>query len=104
MAKCIDRLVVMLRAGVAEGAFEIEDPEYMASILWTQILGAMHLARSRVGVALAGPGIPRLFAIEPERVIRTCVASALATVRDGRSRRPEERDRLGPPAAPRRCA
>ncbi len=83
MARCIDRLVVMLRAGVAEGAFDIENPEYMASILWTQILGAMHLARSRVGVALASPGVPRLFAIEPELVMRTCVTSALATVRDG---------------------
>jgi hypothetical protein len=80
MATCIDRLVGVLRAGVADGAFALEDPEYMASILWTQILGAMHLARSRVGVTLASPGVPRLIAIEPERVIATCVASALATV------------------------
>ena len=40
----------------------------------------MHLARIRVGVRSAAPGIPELFAVEPERVVETCVASALATV------------------------
>lgn len=81
MAACIDRLVSVLKAGAAEGVFDVQDPEYMASILWTQFLGAMHLARSRVGVSLAAPGVPSLFAIAPERVAETCVASALATVR-----------------------
>ena len=51
----------------------------MASVLWTQVLGAMHLARSRVGLRLAAPGIPELFAVAPEQVVETCVASALAT-------------------------
>ncbi len=80
MALCIDHLVRVLEAGAATGVFDVEDPEYMASILWTQFLGAMHLARSRVGVSLSAPGIPRLFAIEPQRVAETCVTSALATV------------------------
>ncbi len=81
MAACIDRLVSVLKAGADDGVFAVEDPEYMASILWTQFLGAMHLARSRVGVSLAAPGIPNLFRIAPEQVAETCVASALATVR-----------------------
>lgn len=81
MATCIDRLVMVLRAGAAEGTFDVEDPPYMASILWTQILGAMHLGRSRVGVARTESGHPELFAIDPERVARTCVASAIATIR-----------------------
>ena len=42
------------------------------------MLGAMHLARIRVGVRQAAPGIPELFPVEPERVVRTCVANALA--------------------------
>ena len=58
----------------------VEDPEYMANILWTQVLGAMHLARIRVGLRQVAPGIPDLFTVPPEQVARTCVESALATV------------------------
>ena len=80
MARCIDHLVYVLRAGAEAGTFDVADPEYMANVLWTQILGAMHLARIRVGVRQAAPGIPELFTIAPERVVQTCVAIALATV------------------------
>jgi AcrR family transcriptional regulator len=80
MAGCIDHLIRVLRAGAADGAFEVDDPEYMANVLWTQVLGAMHLARIRVGLHQAAPGIPELFKVPPERVARTCVESALATV------------------------
>ena len=52
----------------------------MANVLWTQVLGTMHLARIRVGIRQAAPGIPAMFDVEPERVVQTCVASALATV------------------------
>ena len=37
----------------------------------------MHLARIRVGVRLAAPGIPDLFGVAPERVVETCVEHAL---------------------------
>jgi AcrR family transcriptional regulator len=80
MALCIDRLVTVLRTGAADGTFDVDDPAYTASIIWTQILGAMHLARSRVGVVRSANGEPELFAIDPERVIRTCVTSAVASV------------------------
>ena len=36
----------------------------MANILWTQILGAMHLARIRVGMRQAAPGVPELFTVD----------------------------------------
>jgi hypothetical protein len=52
----------------------------MANVLWTQVLGAMHLARIGVGVTQAAPGIPQLFTVAPEQVVETCVESALATV------------------------
>jgi AcrR family transcriptional regulator len=80
MAACIDRLIQVLRTGADDGVFAVDDPNYMASILWTQILGAMHLARSGVGVSLAKPDVPRLFPIEAPALVETCVASALATV------------------------
>jgi AcrR family transcriptional regulator len=80
MARCLDQVASVLRAGVAAGTFSVEDPDYMANVLWTQVLGTMHLARIRVGVRQAAPGVPALFPVEPERIIETCVASALATV------------------------
>ena len=70
----------MLRAGAESGDFDVEDPDYTANVLWTQALGTMHLARIRVGVRQAAPGHAGLFAVEPERVVASCVASALATV------------------------
>jgi AcrR family transcriptional regulator len=81
MAGCIEHVAAILRAGAADGTFTIEDPDYMANVLWTQILGATHLARIRVGVRQVAPGIPGLFTVPPEQLARTCVASALATVR-----------------------
>ena len=80
MAECVDQLIGVLAAGVEAGTLDVHDPDYMANVLWTQVLGAMHLARIRVGVRSAAPGIPELFSVEPERVVETCVASALATV------------------------
>jgi AcrR family transcriptional regulator len=80
MARCLDCLAAILRRGSEAGAFEVDDPDYMANVLWTQALGVMHLARMRVGVHQAAPGVPQLFTVEPEQLVRTCVASARATV------------------------
>jgi AcrR family transcriptional regulator len=80
MARCLSSLAQALRAGGESGAFSIEDPDYMANLLWTQMLGAMHLARIGVGVRQLAPGVPELFRIESEEMVRSCVASAMATV------------------------
>jgi AcrR family transcriptional regulator len=80
MARCLDCLAGTLRRGVEAGEFEIEDPDYMANALWTQALGIMHLARIGVGVRQESPGVPELFRVEPEDIVRTCVATALAAV------------------------
>jgi len=80
MIGCIDRLVRVLRAGAESGAFDVADPDYTASVLWTQILGAMHMARVGAGVRQIAPGVPGLFSIAPDQVVQTCVDSALATV------------------------
>jgi AcrR family transcriptional regulator len=79
MAGCLGQVADVLRAGAESGAFTVEDPDYAANVLWTQTLGTMHLARIRVGVQRVD-GEPGLFAVEPERVVASCVASALATV------------------------
>lgn len=83
MARCVDHLVVVLRAGAHAGTFAVDDPEYLANVLWTQVLGTMHLARIGVGVRLPAPGIPDLFPVEADRVVRTCVAGALALAHAG---------------------
>jgi len=75
MAECIDHVTRLLRT--IDG---IEDPDYLANVLWTETLGMMHLARIRVGVRQEAPGIPALFTIAPERVIETVVAHARAIV------------------------
>src|SRR5919199_890489 len=80
MAGCLDQLAAVLRAGDEVGVFSVADPDYTANVLWTQCLGAMHLARIGVGVRQAAPGIPALFPLAPEQVVRSCVESALATV------------------------
>jgi AcrR family transcriptional regulator len=80
IASCVVHVSEILRAGAAAGVFAVDDPDYMANVLWTQVLGATHLARIRVGVRQVAPGIPELFSVAPERLARTCVDSALATV------------------------
>jgi AcrR family transcriptional regulator len=80
IAGCVVHVSEILRAGARDGTFTVDDPDYMANVLWTQILGATHLARIRVGVRQAAPGIPELFTVAPEQLVETCVASALATV------------------------
>src|SRR5687768_5976422 len=72
MARCIEPLTQILRD------LEAEDPEYAANVIWTQTLGTMHLARSRVGLRELGPGVPDLFRIDSDRLVASCVAAALA--------------------------
>ena len=80
MASCIGQLADVLRAGAEAGVFEIEDSDYTANLLWTQTLGAMHLARIGVGLRRLAPGVPELFAVSAEQVVDSCVAGALAAV------------------------
>jgi AcrR family transcriptional regulator len=78
MAACLDHVIRVLRAGMQDGSFRVGDPDYEASVLWTQALGTLHLSRVGVGVRQAAPGVPELFTIEKERVVRSCVRGALA--------------------------
>jgi AcrR family transcriptional regulator len=78
IATCVSHVSRLLAEGRDAGVFALDDPDYTANVLWTQTLGTMHLARIRVGVKQAAPGIPALFSIAPEQVVETCVASALA--------------------------
>jgi len=79
MARCINHVARLLREADHQGILNVPDPDYTANVLWTQMLGTMHLARLRVGLRQAAPGIPALFSVSPERVVETCIDNALAT-------------------------
>ena len=81
MAACVDHVARILRAGNDRGVFAVEDPDFTANLLWTQMLGAMHLARIRVGMKRSETGVPELFKVDAEQVVKACVDNALATVR-----------------------
>jgi AcrR family transcriptional regulator len=80
IAACVAHVSDILREGARQGVFAVEDPDYTANVLWTQVLGATHLPRIGVGIRQAAPGVPALFAVQPEQVVNTCVRTALATV------------------------
>jgi AcrR family transcriptional regulator len=80
IAQCVSHVSQLLEAGGAAGVFTVPDPDYTANVLWTQTLGVMHLARIGVGIRQAAPGSPALFPVAPERIVETCVASAMAAV------------------------
>ena len=80
IAGCSNYIADILRAGTESGAFAVADADYMANVLWTQTLGIMHLARIRVGIRQLAEGVPGLFKVEPEDIVQTCVAGAMATV------------------------
>jgi AcrR family transcriptional regulator len=79
MALCINHVASLLRRADSQGILAVSDPDYTANVLWTQVLGTMHLARLRVGVRQAAPGVPALFSVSPDQVVETCIDSALAT-------------------------
>jgi len=80
MLRAVDTVATTLHEGKETGDFEIDDPDYLANLLWTQALGGMHLVRIGVGVRRSANGLLEFFPIEPERVIESCVEVALTSV------------------------
>jgi AcrR family transcriptional regulator len=78
MSGCLSRLSGILAEGAEQGVFKANDPDYLANYLYAQGLGAMHLARIGAGVKVLAPGVPQVFAIDPEQVVRTAVEATFA--------------------------
>jgi len=87
IASCVVHVSEILRIGAEQGVFPIGDPDYVANVLWTQILGTAHLGRIRVGVKQTAPGVPELFKVDPGEIVETCVGTTMATVGFTESRR-----------------
>ena len=81
MSACLAPLARILEA---EG---VEDPDFTANRVYTQVLGTMHLARVGLGVRETAPGVPGAFPLDPEAVRAACVEDLLAATRSGRTPR-----------------
>jgi AcrR family transcriptional regulator len=81
MAACLGPLQRILASGAEGGVFAIDDPDFTANRLYTQVLGSTHLARAGVGVRAVAPGVAETFDIAPELVREACVQDALALAR-----------------------
>jgi AcrR family transcriptional regulator len=77
MASCLGACAEVLAAGRDAGVFSVSDPDFTANHLWTAGLGAMHLARSGVGVRM-GAGGPDAFPVDAATVRDAVVRAAVA--------------------------
>ena len=80
MGALLGPLSRLLADGVRSGEFAVADPDYMASQLYSQTIGALHLARVGIGVRQSAPGVPEGFEISAEQVRAGCLAATLACV------------------------
>lgn len=81
IAATLGPLERILATGAELGVFAIDDPDFTANRIYAQVLGSMHLARARLGVREAAPGVAETFDLDPERVRAACVEDALALAR-----------------------
>jgi AcrR family transcriptional regulator len=79
MAAALERISAILRAGQAAGVFARADADYLANHLYTQTLGAMHMARMGLIVSRSTPGDPVVHRADIATVRSTAITAALAT-------------------------
>lgn len=79
MSACLDVTIGVLERGAEAGAFTVDDAAFTANCLYAQTLGAMHIARTGIGVARANGG-PTVFPVAPDDVQEACVRAAFCAV------------------------
>jgi AcrR family transcriptional regulator len=79
LAKTMGRIAAVLREGMASGAFRDEDPDLLANLLYTQVLGSVHLARAQCIVGSAPPPADVFTSVSQEQVHSAVVRAVLAT-------------------------
>ncbi len=75
MASALERISTILKAGQRAGVFDEVDTDYLANHLYTQTLGAMHMARMGLIVSRQAP------VLTPRPVTRWSHHADIATVR-----------------------
>jgi AcrR family transcriptional regulator len=78
LARCLRVLVDVIEAGVAAGEFAAADPDLLANVLYTQALGGLQLARLRLLVREAKPGVPEIAPVTAEEVKRYLTEAGVA--------------------------
>jgi AcrR family transcriptional regulator len=73
MSSCLSPLSQVLADGKEQGVFEVSDPDFLANLLYSQGLGAMHLARVAAGVRELAPGVPQMFPVDASDVMRNAI-------------------------------
>ena len=80
MVAGLGRIAAVLRAGTAAGDFAVEDADLSANMIYMQVLGALHIARSGFIVRDAGGGVPMVSPVVEDQfralVVRTTLAAA----------------------------
>jgi AcrR family transcriptional regulator len=79
MATALERIAAVLRAGQATAVFDRIDADYLANHLYTQTLGAMHLARTGLFVSRTTPGHPVVHHTDLDTIRSTAITATLAT-------------------------
>jgi AcrR family transcriptional regulator len=73
MSSCLSPLSQVLAEGAEKGVFEVSDPDFLANLLYSQGLGAMHLARVAAGVRELAPGVPQIFPVDANDVMQNAI-------------------------------
>ena len=81
LATTMGRLATVLKDGAASGAFRDEDPDLLANVLYTQVLGAVHLARAQCIVGSAPPPADVFVTVTQDQVHSAAVQALLASAR-----------------------
>jgi hypothetical protein len=87
MAAALERISTILKAGQTAGVFDRVDTDYLANHLYTQTLGAMHMARMGLIVSRtasgtgpdSGSGHPVVHQADIDTVRSTAITATLAT-------------------------
>jgi AcrR family transcriptional regulator len=80
MAVLLGRIAAILRAGKESGVFEFDDADLAASLLYTSLLGQLHLCRVGFYVKGSDPNMPELVQVDVEQISRLAVRAGIAAV------------------------
>jgi AcrR family transcriptional regulator len=83
LARCLRVLVVVIEAGVETGEFQVDNPDLLANVLYTQALGGLQLARLRLLVRESDPDVPAVATLSADEVKRCLVAAGIAVATRG---------------------
>jgi AcrR family transcriptional regulator len=81
MAILLGRIAGILRVGKEKGVFDFEDADLSASLMYTSLLGMLHM--SRIGFLVKGgadPSLPELVSVDVHQISRVAVRNAILAV------------------------